>query len=330
MKNIALKLKLFNYSENAYPTLGKFLSVLTDEVVSYEELNAIFDFLASKGIIISKPSQNKIFANNISFIKSQVDRMDEIGELDAYREDPLRINSKGAIERLLYMKNNGEVYRNEQGKYSRVPFVKSLFESKYGKINFEHDNQELKEDVVSEEAQIPQNTDNIVLEPVASIKENKDIAEDSHEDLNETVIVPPVVEEVILAPESEVGFAVEDVHKDISDIVLVEELDPLDELLLKPQTISFTDDTFDRYEELSENIRHILMTLYGAEEINDAITDNLIKLVTNDVPGDEVVILKAITYGKNISEAELQRLKNVIREEVEYSRIANEGHGRAA
>lgn len=108
---------------------------------------------------------------------------------------------------------------------------------------------------------------------------------------------------------------------------------PYDEILSKPQTIALTDETFERYENLSDSIRRVLTTVYNIAEITDNITDNLIKLITAGVASDSEVMYYAITYGKNISEEEAQHLKASIEEELEYIKIFDldtEGQGRAA
>ena len=64
-----------------------------------------------------------------------------------------------------------------------------------------------------------------------------------------------------------------------------------------------------------------MVSVYGIEEINDTITDNLIKLVTNEVMDDSQVMYWAITYGKTISPEEEQRLRSAISEELEYTSI---------
>jgi len=109
-----------------------------------------------------------------------------------------------------------------------------------------------------------------------------------------------------------------------------ENVDPLTEILSKPQTIGLNDQTFERYETLVDSLRHIMMSVYGIEEVNDSIVDNLIKLVTNEVPDDKTILFASITYGKSLTDEETQRLINAIQEELEYTSILDINIGRTA
>jgi len=130
--NIALKLKALDYSQEIMPTANKFVSSLLDDVVSLEETVQIINYLNDNGIKISKPSQHKILAGGFSFVQNQVEEMKKIGELGAYIEDPVRINSKGAIQRIMYLRSLGEPYKTPEGKYAKLPFRKKDFDAKYG------------------------------------------------------------------------------------------------------------------------------------------------------------------------------------------------------
>ena len=286
--NIALKLKALNYSKEVAPMINKFVSSLSDDVISLEELAQIINYLSEKGIIIRKPSEHKVLSNGFSFVKKQVEDMERIGELGAYVEDPVRINSKGAVQRVEYLKRIGEPYKTPEGKYSKLPFRKKLFEAKYG-VDYT---------VAIESA----------ISPALESERHKVVK----------IVKAPVMDEAISSsPAGEVTMS-------------SEFLSPLDEILSKPQTIGLNDETFERYERLADSLRHVMVSVYGIEEINDSITDNLIKLVTNEVMDDSMVIYYSITYGKSISPEEETRLKSAIGEELEYTSILDIDLGRAA
>ena len=320
MENIAPKIKTLNYSENVYPMINKFLGSLSDNVISLEEVVQIVNYLTEKGIVIAKPSQQKVLASGFEFIKSQVEKMESIGELDAYIEDPVRINCKSAYERLLYLKKIEQPYKNEDNKYSRILFSKKAFESKYGVIDFQEElGLEVKEEV--EPISIPDATE--MVAPVVESKEEVADVDKQREELEKTMALELSDVANLVNGHSEIDMATEGTMIEPSG-------DPIDEILAKPQTISFNDETFDRYERLSDSIRHILMEVYGAEEVNENITDNLIKLITNEVADDSLVMFKAITFNKTISEQEAARLKEAITEELEYTSILDIDLGRAA
>ena len=73
------KIKVLSLTPENYKTLFKFYASITDDVVSYEDLTTIVNYLKSKGINITKPSEFKIFANPFDFIKSQVSKMESLG-----------------------------------------------------------------------------------------------------------------------------------------------------------------------------------------------------------------------------------------------------------
>lgn len=291
--NIALKLKALNYSKEVAPMINKFVASLSDDVISLEELTQIINYLSEKGISIKKPSEQKVAANGFSFVQNQVEEMERIGELGAYVEDPVRINSKGAVQRIRYLRSIDEPYKTPEGKYSKIPFRKRAFEAKYGV------------DYLSMTF-----SDEPVLQPVVESERHK-VTE---------VISAPVIENVVNAsPEGEVANVTDEEFRN-----------PLDEILSKPQTIGLNDETFERYERLADGLRHVMVSVYGIEEINDSIIDNLIKLVTNEVMDDSVVMYYAITYGKTINQEEEKRLKSAIGEELEYTSILDIDLGRAA
>ena len=282
MENIAAKLKLLNCSEEMYPIAYKHIASLN--AVSLEELNSILSFMIEKGIItyesdkiLLAPENFNILCNGLETIKERVAEMERIGEIDALKEKPGRINSKSAVSRLEYLKSIDEPYKTPEGKYSKVPFTLREFQRKYD---------------------MTQSAQNII-----NIENN----------------VEPMLSEVV-SPE-------------VTDKVKAEVYDekiknPFEEILSNPQTIGLNDETFDRYERLADSIKHVMVSVYDVEEVNDTITDNLIKLVTNEIMDDSEVMYYAITYGKNISDEEAERIKNCIHEELEYTSILDINLGR--
>lgn len=300
---IAKKIQLLNYEQDKYPMINKFMISLSDELLTYEEMEAIVNYLASKGIALTKPSQQSVLLNGLDFIKMQVEKMESLGCLGAYVEDPARINVKSAAQRIEYLNSIGEPVVTAEGKFVKALFSKRAFENKYG-INYANPVQS--------------------VEPVQDIAVITPIVEES---VTSWIEPAPIVEEPIIeAPTTEVYEEAyipnEEMEPQFSD--------PIDEILSKPQTIGLNDETFERYEKLAESIRHVMVSVYGIEEINNSITDNLVKLVTNEIMDDSMVMFKAITYGKNITDEEVKRLRNTISEELEYTSILELDMGMAA
>lgn len=103
-----------------------------------------------------------------------------------------------------------------------------------------------------------------------------------------------------------------------------------EDILSSPQEIGLNDEMFDRFERLSDSLRRIMLTVYGVEEVNDTITDNLIKLITAGAEDDDMVLYYAITYGKNISADETERIRDAIYDELRFLSGDNVELGRAA
>lgn len=450
MENVASKIKALNFPEETYPTIPKFILSLSDECVTLEELVRIVNYLYEKGISL-RPSQIKVLANGFSYIEKTVDEMERLGELDAFIEDPNRINSKDVLNRLKYLKSIHAEYKKD-GKYAKALFSKRIFKAQYGEIDFaaldldslnlsdasnaqtyyNEDFAAYQSEEISPLAFSDEKEDTIVVNPVwpeldtsvrdaygtvseeraedydpasllseevgegtayyDDIKKNMDkhsaetdpyqdeyapIPYIASEDLENPQIVYAFADsyqddyqsgqqESMLASDDALSKASEDVQEDskasnleglspeetngfaeieaafndadskesiteekapktqvdlTNSAVSTSFSNPYEEILSKPQTIGLNDETFERYEKLAENIRHVLVSVYNIDEVNDTITDNLIKLITNGVEKDSEVIYYAITFGKMISEEEAQRLRSAIEEELEYTNI---------
>ena len=111
-------------------------------------------------------------------------------------------------------------------------------------------------------------------------------------------------------------------------------------VLAEPQEQALTDESFAEFERLTDSLQRIMFTVYGVNEVNDKITDNLIRLITSKkslLEGqdgkdilDADLLYTAITYGKNISEIEQQKIRNSIDEELNTSKDMDVELGRAA
>lgn len=321
MENIASKIKALNFPDELKIVLDKFMICLSDSIVSLEEMVHILNYLGEKGISL-RPSHIKIFANGFSYIHDVVEEMEALGELQAFVEDPNRINSKGAIKRLKWMMARGYEYKSEEGKYAKTVFSSRAFEGQYGLVDLDA----LTVTNADEQKTIePELTPGDPLTPDVPLKEmTTPILEEKQDekivlelDANPLDLVADFGNNPVSAKEDEVNSVIDYTAAEVTDNFN----NPYEEILSKPQTIALNDETFDRYEKLSESIRHILVSVYNISEVNDAITDRLIKLVTNGVDNDYDVVFYAITYGKSVDDIEAQRLKEAIAEELEYTSI---------
>lgn len=279
--NITAKIKALSLNEDSYKTVSKFYGCITDNVVTLEDLVAKVNYLNSKGINITKSSQIKVLANSFEFIKSQVEKMEKIGFLDAFVEDPLRINSKDCIKRIEYLQSINESIKDEKGKYYKIIFNKKDFDRKYGVsyLEIKEKSQKIEENVeqpqeVKEEIK--------VIEPKIPM-ENKT-------SINETEIakVEPVIE-----------------------------TNPYILALSKDQTIRLTDEMLAKYEDISLHLKHVLEALNYGSEIDGTKSDNLIKLLTSGITDEREIIYYTLTYNKKLTDDEKMRIYKAIDNELQ-------------
>lgn len=266
------KIKVLSLTPENYKTLFKFYASITDDVVSYEDLTTIVNYLKSKGINITKPSEFKIFANPFDFIKSQVSKMESLGHLQAFVEDPTRINSKECTIRLEYCLKNGIPVRSESGKYNKLIFNKRDFERKFG------------EGVKKEEP---------------SVKESN---------VQETQEVNNVLSSSV---NTEISTKTEPVSNETEKNVEAE-TNPYLLALLKDQTIRLTDEMLAKYEDLSLHLRHVLEALNYGSEIDGTKSDNMIKLLASGITDEREIIYYTLTFKKNLTDEEKVKIYKAI------------------
>lgn len=137
MENFANKIQILNYSDKEKMSLNKFMTSLSDDIVSYEELEKIYNYLKANGINITKPSQNKIFACSYDFIFEVVEEYKSMSLVNALIEDPTRITCKNSIKRIKYFQLKGLPLTKPNGKFVKDIFSKTLFEKTYGNIDLD-------------------------------------------------------------------------------------------------------------------------------------------------------------------------------------------------
>ena len=279
--NITAKIKALSLNEDSYKTVFKFYGCITDNVVTLEDLVAKVNYLNSKGINITKSSQIKVLANSFEFIKSQVEKMEKIGFLDAFVEDPLRINSKDCIKRIEYLQSINESIKDEKGKYYKIIFNKKEFDRKYGVSYLE------------------------IKEKPQKIEENVEQPQEVKEEIK--VIEPKIpMENKTSINETE-----------IAKVEPVIETNPYILALSKDQTIRLTDEMLAKYEDISLHLKHVLEALNYGSEIDGTKSDNLIKLLTSGITDEREIIYYTLTYNKKLTDDEKMRIYKAIDNELQ-------------
>ncbi len=359
MENIAEKIKVLNYSEEMSATLPKFLGTLVaknpstgEDLVTVEEETQIINYLQEKGIVL-RPVHLKVLAEGFSYIKSAVEEMEKIGELKMYVDDPTRMISRGNVNRILYLRNNGIEYKSSEGKYSKLAYSKRAFEAEFGAIDLDAERAKYTKNKASENKKVAYGKKDAL--DIEEAKEDKTIkSKDSDKGSKDIKHVSPIrphendkdakkesdgpssitldetaqytgaldlasLEESFNTPgaKNEDSISSDKRHKEGS--TLIEE--SYAEILSKPQVAALTDETFERFESLSDSVRRVLTTVYNITEVSEAIADNLVKLIAANVPSDSDILYEAITHGKVVTEEEAQQLRDAIEEELEYIKI---------
>ena len=154
------KLDLLNLSEEERKKAEtKFLASL--EFVSGEEIKDVLDFLNSKGITINKAREIKVITNPVDKLAKNIDFVENVNELGAYKEDPNRMSGNGLdiFKKVKYCTSNGIPYKNEDGTYKQLLFNESLFQQEVSP------NPEVGNIPKLEDLAVPNNEEIVTFEP---------------------------------------------------------------------------------------------------------------------------------------------------------------------
>ena len=321
MYDIVNKISALNLPKEVYPNIPKFYASFSDDLVTLEELKEKMGYLTSKGIVITKPSQVKVFSLPLDFIKSQVEQAEKLGLLDMFISDPTRITSTELFQRLGYVMSLNESLKDEKGKYSKILFNKKEFDRRYGvdyltkekddniKVETTNNNEEkvVKEETVSQtntslddlSSEVEKAMNAITAEPIVEnpVKDVEPV---------ETQ-VEAVVEPVVEAPVQEVTPSEP------------EEVNPYVMALSKEQTIRLDDEMLARFEDLTAHLKNVLITLGYSDEIDGTKSDNLIKLLTSGVTEEREILYYTLTYNKNLTDEEKVSIYKAIDNELKLT-----------
>jgi len=186
------KLSYLNLSdEESQKALSKFLVGLG--MLEYAEFIEVINRLRSYKIEITKAKDIKVIANGLENIEKKISILDEIHEVDVYRQDPSRLNCNEVLklyQRIQKCKQTGIQYKREDGTYESFLFN----EYEWKKMMDER-----TEGIVSTPEFTPVEEDIVTLEPIAEIEP----------------VITPIDDMVAIEPENEPE--VDNDHIDIQD-----------------------------------------------------------------------------------------------------------------
>lgn len=331
MYDIVNKINALNLPKEVYPNIPKFYASFSDDIVTLEEIKEKMDYLTSKGIAITKPSQVKMLSLPLDFIKSQVEQAEKLGLLDMFIGDPTRITSTELFQRLGYILSLNESLKDEKGKYSKILFNKKEFDRRYG-VGYLNVKPEKE---IIDNGKAEKIITNNIEENIS--KEEPIVAEtNSDDDLSievEKAMNAPVVEPVVESPvkdiepvETQVEAVVEPVvEAPVQEVTPVsassepEEVNPYVMALSKEQTIRLDDEMLARFEDLTAHLKNVLITLGYSDEIDGTKSDNLIKLLTSGITEEREILYYTLTYNKNLTDEEKVSIYNAIDNELKLT-----------
>ena len=320
MYDIVNKISILNLPKEVYPNIPKFYASFSDDLVTLDELKEKMDYLTSKGIVITKPSQVKIFSLPLDFIKSQVEQAEKFGLLDIFISDPTRITSTELFQRLGYVMSLNESLKDEKGKYKKILFNKKEFDRRYGVEYLTKEN-----DMLNINNEVEQNA---VKEQVVETSPISDDLSSEVEKAMNAPVVEPVVENPVkdIEPvETQVEAVVEPViEAPVKEVTPVassdpEEINPYVMALSKEQTIRLDDEMLARFEDLTAHLKNVLITLGYSDEIDGTKSDNLIKLLTSGITEEREILYYTLTYNKNLTNEEKVSIYKAIDNELKLT-----------
>jgi len=320
MYDIVNKISILNLPKEVYPNIPKFYASFSDDLVTLDELKEKMDYLTSKGIVITKPSQVKIFSLPLDFIKSQVEQAEKFGLLDIFISDPTRITSTELFQRLGYVMSLNESLKDEKGKYKKILFNKKEFDRRYGVEYLTKEN-----DMLNINNEVEQNA---VKEQVVETSPISDDLSSEVEKAMNAPVVEPVVENPVkdIEPvETQVEAVVEPViEAPVKEVTPVassdpEEINPYVMALSKEQTIRLDDEMLAKFEDLTAHLKNVLITLGYSDEIDGTKSDNLIKLLTSGITEEREILYYTLTYNKNLTNEEKVSIYKAIDNELKLT-----------
>lgn len=230
-KGLSEKLDLFGFSPREREgAITKFSVTLG--INSYDELKAKLDYLAAKGIRIEKAKDLKVFANSYQDLEKNVSILEDIKEVDIYRNEPSTLNcvAMDLYRRIQHHKQAGLKYKNELGEYEG--FIKKESEWKKEVTSEKIENKPVIEDTI-QEASI------VTVEPVVEEEKVEDL---THKDINEYMETDMKELDKKITDFEEIRSSLNDLKRELSNL---EDINNAQDL------VPFSDNDFVSFNDLN-------------------------------------------------------------------------------
>ena len=129
------KIEMLNLSEREQEVLESGRFMLTLKLISIEELKEELDFLASKGVNITKAKNVRVLAEPVANLVNKFSLLSQSHEEEIFIKDPsfLEKNALQISSNIDICKRVGKVYRKEDGSYEHFLIDKLTFQKEMNK-----------------------------------------------------------------------------------------------------------------------------------------------------------------------------------------------------
>ena len=243
------KLSYLNLSdEESKKAISKFLVGLG--MLDYAEFIEVINKLRQYKIEITKAKDIKVIANGLDNIEKKISILDEIHEVDVYRQDPSRLNCNEVLklyQRIQICKQTGISYKKEDGTYELFLFNeydwKKMMNDRTGEIAQSQEFTPVEEDIVT-------------LEPVASVEPE--------------VVITPIDEMIAIEPEP--ILPQDDTHMDIQDY-MANAAEDIEEIQAKTTNFAAVREELEGFKDQLAELDALRSQIDFGEEISFADLD---------------------------------------------------------
>lgn len=229
--------------EESKKAISKFLVGLG--MLEYAEFIEVINRLRQHKIEITKAKDIKVIANGLENIEKKINILDEIHEVDIYRQDPSRLNCNEVLklyQRIQICKQTGIQYKKDDGTYELFLFNEYEWKKMMSSRN---------EGITPTPEFTPVQEDIVTLEPVVEVEP----------------IITPVDEMVAIEPE--VSPVLDTDHIDIQDY-MASQSDDIEEIQAKTTNFAAVREELEGFRDQLAELDELKSQIDFGDEISFA------------------------------------------------------------
>ena len=276
MEDLKAKLDLIGLSEKEREKAEqKFIVTLS--LISYEDLKEINRYLKEQGVFITKAKDIKVYTNPIVEIKKKFSILDEIHEVDIYRQDPSKINLNvlDIYKKVKYCIQIGKSYKKADGSYEESLFSEfewqKVFNRESSTVDF------IEADKNDEIITVQPTTSEIVAEPkIIDYLSDTELINPSFERVKDAELLDPMANHMVTGDEEKTTNII-----DIGDYMV----SPQNSVTNKMANDELDMGSFDKIRKELEGLQGQLAELDSVGTLDEDISFN--DILTEDYNIDE-------------------------------------------